>query len=169
MMDIKGYKIKAPCGRIYYVPIEKVHADYATYCAQEGDGTPEMREDEIHTWFHDNYTWEEVERDGEVIGFASAAQVKTALDYVRDWSLPVDCALATVRVPNSYRPGINRVDKSQANPKPPKFKVGDVVKNDDQDWTVTAILLHDKCEYVYKLNFQRRTRYAPESHVQRML
>jgi len=89
---MNGYKIKAPCGRVYFVPLEKVRADYAAYCNEEGEDDPAIKESDVHTWFHDNYTWEEVERDGFMTDFSSQEEVKAALDLVRDEASPCDCA-----------------------------------------------------------------------------
>jgi hypothetical protein len=69
---MKIIEVKGRCGRVWHVPLEKVREDIACYykeadklslaVAKEKAST--LSDDDLETWFREQYIWSEVVRDG---------------------------------------------------------------------------------------------------------
>jgi hypothetical protein len=86
-----GFEVRSPCGRVYFVPFKKVREDYAFFL-QQADGLDEMaalekaskNEAFLQTWFVEQFDWEDVARNGNVVKAASAEDIERALDFLRN-------------------------------------------------------------------------------------
>jgi len=69
---MKIIEIKGRCGRVWHVPLQKVREDIALYykeadklslaAAKEKAST--LSDEDLETWFREQYIWSEVVRDG---------------------------------------------------------------------------------------------------------
>lgn len=96
-----GFEVKSPCGRVWFVPLEKVRLDYAEFL-QQADGLDKaaamskvaQNEEFVPTWFHEQFDWSDVTRHGRLVQEASPEAIARALDFLRDnsgYSATNDC------------------------------------------------------------------------------
>lgn len=71
----KGFEVRSPCGRAWFVPVEMVERDYAEFLVHADGLSGEAAlkqacddDDFAQTWFCEQYIWEEAERDGVKLG-----------------------------------------------------------------------------------------------------
>lgn len=83
-----GFRCTDGIGRVYFVPCEKVRADYIAYLIQadnftrkEAVATADAEKEFLSTWFCEQFIWGEVRRDGVLIKGPSAKLVKNAIDF----------------------------------------------------------------------------------------
>jgi hypothetical protein len=86
-----GYLVKSPCGRAWFVPLEKVGEDYADFLRQADGLSPEeakKKSDENRdfwpTWFAEQCNlWGDIERLGTLVTKSTLFKTKAALDRRR--------------------------------------------------------------------------------------
>lgn len=89
VMTEKGYEVKSPCGRAWFVPHSAIVQDYADFLVQadglsENDALAKSREDcDIECWFCEQFNWSDVRRMGVLIKEASAKDIERALNFVQ--------------------------------------------------------------------------------------
>lgn len=85
---VPGFRCTDGIGRVYFVPCEKVRADYIAYLIQADNLTrkqavamADAEKEFLSTWFYEQFIWSEVRRDGVLIKGPSAKLVKNAIDF----------------------------------------------------------------------------------------
>jgi hypothetical protein len=82
------YRVESPCGRAWDVPMRRVMNDYIAFLI-ENDGVTRrqaletMDASQVESWFHEQYEWQDVERDGRLVQQPTAQQIIDALDVAR--------------------------------------------------------------------------------------
>jgi hypothetical protein len=82
------YRVQSPCGRVWDVPMRCVMNDYVRFLV-DNDGVTrqqalaDMEVQWVESWFHEQYDWQDVERDGKLVQQPTANQIKQALDLMR--------------------------------------------------------------------------------------
>lgn len=89
-----GFRVPSPCGRVWFVPLSAVAADYAEFLMEadglsredaqrQVEGSPEF----LPTWFAEQCnTWGDVERLGRLEVKSTLFKTKAALDRRRGMS-----------------------------------------------------------------------------------
>lgn len=103
--------VRSPCGRTYEVPLRKVLNDYVDFRLQaDGDSRAkvisEISPSDVEVWFYEQYNWQDVERDGKIVGHPTAAQVEEALNLMRGSEDPSN--VAELRVSSAAHARIKR-------------------------------------------------------------
>lgn len=87
-----GFEVRSPCGRAWFVPLSKVLEDYAAFLKDadklsDEEARAKAFEDPSfgHTWFCEQFIWQEVERDGTLIKEASPEDILRALNFLRSY------------------------------------------------------------------------------------
>lgn len=86
-----GFRVPSPCGRVWFVPLEAVAADYADFLVQNDGLSPEDARRQVErcpeflpTWFAEQCChWVDVERMGRLEVKSTLFKTKAALDRRR--------------------------------------------------------------------------------------
>ena len=71
----KGFEVHSPLGPVWFVPYDKVEEDYAIFL-EDADGLSTEQalakaracsQEDIRSWFYEQFSWHEVERHGELL------------------------------------------------------------------------------------------------------
>lgn len=132
-----GFRIQSPCGRTYVVALEAVRDDYAHFISKTDKVSYEkalegVSSSDVESWFHDQFTWEDVERLGECVARPAhtpeqiALIVEAALNSTRDRSSPQSQAVLQVLEDRLSRQSSARLEESIPPPsvsvhKPPRM------------------------------------------------
>ena len=90
----KGWIIRSPCDRVWFLPYEKVVTDYVNFLKEadnlsEEDARKKVNHD-VSYWFYEQYIWTEVDRDGILLTPRVPKKYVKFLDFYREGtSLPM--------------------------------------------------------------------------------
>ena len=93
----KGWIIRSPCDRVWFLTYEKVEQDYINYLTeQEGYDCKEaltyVHDTDVSFWLYEQYIWSEVDRDGILLTPRVPKKYVKFLDYWREgYSMTNDC------------------------------------------------------------------------------
>jgi hypothetical protein len=96
-LEVLVFKISSPCGRVYELPLKKVQDDYVAYLVEADKISPfqamqEMSKDDVHSWFMEQFNWDDVDRYATLVKEPSAKQIQAALDAMRNGTYAPDNA-----------------------------------------------------------------------------
>ena len=106
MTTFAGFTFNSACGRVFYVPWDKVKEDYEdALMDMDGLSREEVRKnitpDDVTSWAYEQLDWDDVDRLGYCVKEASAADIRRALKKLRASSeadaVGTDTALAKPR------------------------------------------------------------------------
>lgn len=88
MTTFAGFTFKSACGRVFYVPWDKVKKDYEdSLMEMDGLSREEVRKnitpDDVTSWAYEQLDWDDVDRLGYCVKEASAADIRKALKMLR--------------------------------------------------------------------------------------
>lgn len=83
----RGFEVRSPLGPVWFVPYDKVVEDYAQFLQDADDLSPEaslekarsVGQDDILSWFYEQFSWHEVERHGQLLTPAKKGLIPRAL------------------------------------------------------------------------------------------
>ena len=83
----KGFEVHSPCGPVWFVPYDKVVEDYAKFLEQADKLPADVALEQaraqpagsIECWFCEQFSWYEVERDGQLLHPAKRSLIPRAL------------------------------------------------------------------------------------------
>ena len=125
-----AFTVPSPCGRAWEVPMRKVFQDYLRYRKEaDNEGSAIVEEgltvDDLTSWFYDQYSWDDVERDGRQVRQPTPRQIQDALDLMRSRNDPsreatlAPSPLETARLGRAkLRQQVSQSRASGAAPKP---------------------------------------------------
>lgn len=92
-----AFRMDSPCGRVYLVSMEAVRQDYVDFLVQEDHLDPEQARNQasfsdVHSWFLEQFNWDDIDRLGECIQQASPKDIARALDRERRSEHPSNVA-----------------------------------------------------------------------------
>lgn len=96
-LNEKGWIIRSPCDRVWFLAYEKVEQDYINYLTeQEGydckDALTYVHDTDVSFWLYEQYIWSEVERDGILLAPRAPKKYVKFLDYWRgEYNVTNDC------------------------------------------------------------------------------
>lgn len=93
----KGWIINSNCGRVWFLPYQKVEQDYINYLVDEDgldckEALTYVHGKDVSFWFYEQYIWSEVDRDGILLTPRIPKKYVKFLDCWRDgYNVTSDC------------------------------------------------------------------------------
>jgi hypothetical protein len=83
----KGFEVRSPLGPVWFVSYDKVEEDYAIFLEDADELSKEQAlakaracsQEDICSWFYEQFSWHEVERHGQLLTPAKRTLIPRAL------------------------------------------------------------------------------------------